>query len=514
VADASSQLAREAFVVGATYRVTGIAGQRATKKDAPDGYRLCPRDAADVIAVAAAAILPGAGSSGTPGAPTSRPAGVADSATGATVPIKTALGRLDDPVAIEGTVTAPAALLDTTGRRIVVQDGSAAIELLLPGGTAAPAVGTRIRASGLVGVAYGAPRLRADEITVIGTAQPPSPLVLRASPGLAHEWRLVSITGRIDDVRKLGDRWRAEILVSGAKVVVVGQPGAGIVATALVEGRMASITGIVRRPYPTATDQRYAITPRSRADVRVHGAAATAGSGNATGGPKPGSTGSTAPEARPAAAAGAVDADLVDLAAFSGRRVRVGGLVVDLRSDGLLVDDGTTIGLVVVRGEALELLPLLEPDDAINAVGVVERVPDGFAVAVDEPGGIIQAGDPVAPRGEAIPSERTGADATTHGTPAGGSEATIRDAGIFDGSSGFGTGLVGLAGLGALMGLSLASLVVTLARRALARRRLMARVATRVAAFEASAGPPHGAPPGPPYGPRSAERDDSTIHAA
>ena len=39
---------------------------------------------------------------------------------------------------------------------------SAAIELLLPTGTAAPPVGTRVRAEGRIGVAYGAPRLRVD----------------------------------------------------------------------------------------------------------------------------------------------------------------------------------------------------------------------------------------------------------------------------------------------------------------------------------------------------------------
>ena len=42
----------EAFKVGATYRVVGVVGQRATKKGALDGYRVCLRDPADVIATA------------------------------------------------------------------------------------------------------------------------------------------------------------------------------------------------------------------------------------------------------------------------------------------------------------------------------------------------------------------------------------------------------------------------------------------------------------------------------
>ena len=46
----------------------------------------------------------------------------------------------------------------------------------------------------------------------------------------------------------------------------------------------------------------------------------------------------------------ALDADLVELEAFVGQRVRVGGLVVDLRADGFTLDDGTAIGRVILRG--------------------------------------------------------------------------------------------------------------------------------------------------------------------
>ena len=87
-------------------------------------------------------------------------------------------------------------------------------------------------------------------------------------------------------VHKLGDRWRAEIRLGGRLVVVVGQAGAGIAADTLAEDRIATVTGIVRRPYPTASDQRFTILPRNPADVRVAGSAAAAGSTSS-----PGSTG-------------------------------------------------------------------------------------------------------------------------------------------------------------------------------------------------------------------------------
>src|SRR6185369_14639374 len=109
-----------------------------------------------------------------------------------------------------------------------------AVELLLSTGAAAPPVGSRIHAEGRIGVAYGAPRLRVDRFNVAGSGTVPAPLVLHAAPAAAHEWRLVSVTSRVLSVHKLGDRWRAEIALGVDRVVVVGQPGAGITSTALV----------------------------------------------------------------------------------------------------------------------------------------------------------------------------------------------------------------------------------------------------------------------------------------
>ncbi len=71
------------------------------------------------------------------------------------------------------------------------------------------------------------------------------------------------------------------------------------------------------------------------------------------------------------------DADLVDLDAVVGRVVRVGGLVVELTADGFTLDDGTAIGRVVLRGAAREVLALVEPDDAVNAIGRVEASTTG-----------------------------------------------------------------------------------------------------------------------------------------
>ena len=200
------------FEVGASYRITGVAGQRATHAGALDGYRLWLRDATDIVRTAAPApsATPTPKSSNTPrpsasasARPTSGPVEV--------VTIARARSITDRVVAIVAVVTAPATLLDGSGRLIVVQDASGAIEVRLPDGATAPPLGTRLRAEGKVGRAYGAPRLQAERVVRQGAASVPAPLAIHASPTEALEWRLVTVRGRIELVHKLGDRWRAEL---------------------------------------------------------------------------------------------------------------------------------------------------------------------------------------------------------------------------------------------------------------------------------------------------------------
>jgi len=494
MADASSRIITASLKVGSTYRIVGVVGQRATRSDALDGYRIWGRDTADLVVVAVAT------SSRSPS-----PAPGSSAATTETVSIGRALRITDREVAIDAVVTAPAALLDGTGRRIVVQDSTAAIELLLPTGSVAPPVGARVRAAGRIGVANGAPRLRADRLAVVGSGSLPAPLVVHGSPGEAHEWRLVTVSGRVMSVHKLGDRWRAELLVGAGTVIVVGQPGAGIARSSLSEGRMATVTGIVRRPYPSATDRRFAVTPRFPADIRLAG---RAGDGSMTGaaamtgpGGRTTTSGRGGPDGVGAPAAEVpADADLIDLGTVVGRVVRVGGLVVELRPDGFTLDDGTAIGRVILRAAAIDRLALIEPDDALNAIGRVEATADGPVVVIEDPAGITQAGDPVAAGSSAEASPAAGGVGSSYDPGAG---ATGRFAGL--GGGGFPLD-AGAAGLGTLLAVSAASLAVTLLRREHARRRLAARIAARLATFSGRRTVPPDV--------ISAEREPSTIHSA
>jgi hypothetical protein len=264
-------------------------------------------------------------------------------------------------------------------------------------------------------------------------------------------------------------------------VPIVGLPGAGIAATVLVEGRPATITGIVRRPYPSASDRRFAVLPRDARDVALGPPAD--GASSPTSGRRGGAGPSGSTPAGPAPfAPAAVDVDLGQLAEHVGQTVRVGGLVVDRGADGVTLDDGTAVGRVVLSGEAVAYLPLLERGDAINAVGTVEQRGDDHVVVVGDPAGLLRVGDLgqlVAFAGTtADPSAATAAPSAAPGVHLSGLDAVLGGNGL------------GLAGLVSLLLATAASAAVGYARRQRSRHRLAARIATRLATFGGPSTPP------------------------
>ena len=265
---------------GPRVSLTGIVGQRASRKGALDGYRLWLRDRGDVVITTQPAPTPSA----TPrGGPTPKPS------AGAPKPplmsVRAALVHAGQRVTVEGTLTIGTSLLDASGRRTILEDTTAAIEVYLAAPDAAMRLGTRIRVTGTVGEAWGAPRLRADETRVLGSRQP-AVHGLKSAPTAAVEWRLVRVAGTIVEVHKSGDRWTADLQIHGGRVPIAGLAGSGIASTDLAVGRAATVTGIVKRPYPTATDRRFAIVPRQRADI-VLGKAVPAAGASSSPAPEP-----------------------------------------------------------------------------------------------------------------------------------------------------------------------------------------------------------------------------------
>jgi hypothetical protein len=454
--DASSGIDASTFVKGRSYRLTGIVGQRASRKGALDGYRIYVRDADDVVALAA-----GAGPGASPGA--------------GAVSIATALAYPDGTAAVvEGTVTAPAALLDSTGRRIVIQDTTGAIEVLLASGSDAPAVGTRLRVTGVTGHAYSAPRIAAADVASLGKGTAVTPIALGRAPAERDEWQLVRISGTVAKVERLGDRWRAEIvLANGTRAPVHGQAGAAIPSTAIVVGRPVTVTGIVRRPYPTATDRRFAVLPRDGHDLTLGPAANGSGSTSGNGsGPVAGQDGAAGPSQSPLGVDITPDTDLAVLADHVGERVRVGGLIARLTDDGFDLDDGTALAQVVLRGSMSDLLPHLRAGEAVAATGVVELERGAAIIVVDDAGSLFRVGS----LGQALPIAGAGAAAA--------SVAPRGDASINADAIGLGPELAPASAL-TLVGLALLSIAATIARRQVQRRRLRAVLVARLAGLRA-----------------------------
>ena len=214
LADASAGLDAGLFRKGARVSLTGIVGQRASRKGALDGYRLWLRDRGDVVITTQPAPTPSA----TPrGGPTPKPS------AGAPKPplmsVRAALVHAGQRVTVEGTLTVGTSLLDASGRRTILEDTTAAIEVYLAAPDAAMRLGTRVRVTGTVGEAWGAPRLRADETRVLGSRQP-AVHGLKSAPTAAVEWRLVRVAGTIVEVHKSGDRWTAELQIHGGRVPI------------------------------------------------------------------------------------------------------------------------------------------------------------------------------------------------------------------------------------------------------------------------------------------------------
>ena len=350
---ASSPTARAAspptdLVKGRTYRLTGIVGQRASRKGALDGYRLYLRDRADIVAVAQPAPARAPAPSGAPAAT------VAD------------LDRRSRcPTARVVTIEAHR----HRGRRACstraaagscVQDATGAIEVLLPTG----ATGAERR--------HAAPRHRRDRPRLgraahrgdggrrrSARARRVAPRPWAARPAERDEWLLVRLSGTVAEGRaarrSLAGRDRRSPTARRRRSTA--RPAPGIPSTAIVAGRRITVTGIVKRPVPDRERPplRGPAARRRRRRDRAGRRRQRRGDGSATSG------------SRAAAAhgrrrrAGAVDVTPdTDLATLARARRRSAsgsaGSIARLADDGFDLDDGTALARVELRGDMAALL--------------------------------------------------------------------------------------------------------------------------------------------------------------
>jgi len=378
LADPLSGIFKADVIRGERVTLTGIVGQRATALGRLDGYRLWLRMRNDLATVA----LPSPSPTSVPSATvTQRPA-----ATPTPIPVyrdlATGLAARGRTVDVEATVTAAAGVIDWGGPTIVVDDGTAAVAVVLPEAISSPKVGAGVRLVGKTGSLHSGRRVVATVVELRGDAVAIQPRQVAGVLGPEHEWQLVAVCGRVQRLTRAGSRWRADLTVDGKIVAVLGEPGAGISASGLIVGRLVMATGIVRRS--TSDSSVFQLLPRSGADLILGPAPAASGlTAGAAAGPAFGSGASGAPAT--------ADARLTTVSAIPGNEgstVTVAGLIVDIGAANATgpatatLDDGT--GRVRLGGPvASDAISLLEPGDAVEVTGQVSSDTDGWLIEVD-----------------------------------------------------------------------------------------------------------------------------------
>ena len=365
LADPPAGLSKADVAKGDVVLVTGIVGQHATATGRLDGYRVWLRRRADlVIRAPIETEAPD---------PTSAPTG-----TPVYGNLSAALGTRGAAVDIEATVTATAGLLDIGNPTVVVDDGTAAAAVILPAAADAPRVGMRVRVTGKIGSWEGGPTVIASQVAAQGILQAIDPRPTAGPLDSSLEWQLVQVCGRIDRFVPAGARWRADMLVDGHTVTVLGEPSVAIALTKSSVGRLAVVVGIVRRS--TSDSSVFQLLPRTSLDFRLgpspEALGATAGLGSA--GPSGGSPVSSGS----AVGAATTSVGIGSLSAYIGRTVTVAGLVTKTASGTATIDDGT--GEVRVGGSAAaDALAMLEPGDAIEVTGLLEQDEGGLIIKAD-----------------------------------------------------------------------------------------------------------------------------------
>jgi hypothetical protein len=356
LADAGSGLSKSDITRGSIVSLTGVLGQRATATGRLDGYRLWLRSRADLHLEP---MPQGSGSAAPSGTPVLHD-------------LATALAVRGSRVEVTATVTAPVGVIEWGGPTIVIDDGTAAVAVVVPSGTPALGVGARVRVAGKVGSYKSGPRVVATLVEPTGELQLVEPLEVRGALGATLEWRLVRVSGRIERVTRVGDRWRADLLVGGQPVAVVGGPAAGIPVAAVQKGHLAVVIGIVRRS--TSDSSKFQLLPRSKLDFRLGPAVAVTTSST------PDSSGGAVPDVVGSAAIPRVEID--ELSDHLGGLVVTSGLIVEVGPGEATLDDGT--GRVRLGGlDAAESLSLLELGDAVEVTGRVDRDELGWLIEID-----------------------------------------------------------------------------------------------------------------------------------
>lgn len=354
---------------GAGLVVVGVVGQRDSSGTGTSGYRVQPRDSADVELVMAPTPTPSPGGSPDPNPDASPSTPPSESSV---VPIADARAAAKNArVTVRGVVTLPSGAIDP--RSAVVQDASGAILLRLGGEAGTLSRGELLEVAGVRSTKSG---MESPRVTVpprrLGSAPDPAPRALRSGDASeASEAQLVVVRGALVASARRASSGTVSFEVddgSGPLRVVLGRALESDHAD-LVAGTWIEVSGVLGQETTGAQPLRgYRVWPRSATDLRILASATdgpATGDGTGTAGGSDGGGDAAGPSLAGLADAGLTDARVgATLVASAWPELGVGGLLWDgSRLVGITPASATRLAPIVagrVAPLSVELLGLRE----------------------------------------------------------------------------------------------------------------------------------------------------------
>jgi hypothetical protein len=271
---------------GVGLTLIGVVGQRDSSGSGTSGYRVQPRDSADLLAVepiATPSPTPTPEPTGTPeptatptSSPTPSPTPVPDAPLVAISEARAA--ATGTQLRIRGVVTAPSGLIEAGSA--IVQDGTAAILVRLGADVGTLALGQLVELDGTRATKAGMLSLRVAKAPLVLGAQadPDAPRRATGVLGEADEARLVTVRGAIAGAisRPRGGSVSFAIDDGSGPIRVTISTRTGIAAGSLERGAWIELRAVLAQETTgSAPTNGYRLWPRVAADLRVIAAPAS-----------------------------------------------------------------------------------------------------------------------------------------------------------------------------------------------------------------------------------------------
>lgn len=269
----------------------GVVGQRDSSGSGTTGYRLQPRDAADVLALippATPSPAPTSTASATP-LPSADPSVVSIAAARA--------AAVNTRLTVRGVVTLPSGLAEEG--TAAIQDSSGGILLRLGDQAGSLAMGELVEVAGTRSTKSGMETIRATVApNKLGTRAQPDPLRRGTGAfGEAQEAMLIVARGEVTLTPRhtSAENVYFDIDDGSGPLRVFISPPAGIQTDAILLGAEVEVTGVLgQETTGKLPDRGYRLWPRRSADLRiVSGAPGVTAGGSTSGGGGGGATGSS-----------------------------------------------------------------------------------------------------------------------------------------------------------------------------------------------------------------------------